>query len=80
MTILLKELYRFSAMSINIAMAFFTEIVRIILKFLQNHKRLWKAKEILRKNKKARGITLPDCKLYYKAIVIKTVWSEKKKN
>ena len=72
-SILAKVIYWFNAIPIKIPVAFFPGREKSNSKFCVEHERLSRQK-ILRKKNKARGTSIPGFKLYYKAIVIQTVW------
>ena len=60
--------------SLSNCLWYFTEVEQIILQFVWKHKKTPNRQSNLRKKNVTGRINLPHFGLYYKAIVIKTVW------
>ena len=74
MSIIPKTIHRFNAIPVKIQMVYVTELEQTFQNFIWNQNAPKIVSATTRKKNKVEGNTLPDIKLYYKAIVIKTAW------
>jgi hypothetical protein len=66
-----RAICKFDAIPIKIPTQFFNKLERAICKFTWNNKKHRIAKTILNNRRTSGGITMPDIKLYHRAIGIK---------
>ena len=66
--------YRLNAIPIKLPMTFFTELEKKTPTLHMESQKTPHSQDNPKQKNKARGVTLPDFKLYFKATVIKTAW------
>ena len=72
--ILPKAIYRFNEVPIKIPTQFFSNLEKAVYKSSGITKKHRIVKTILNNKRTSGGITMPELKLYYRAIVIKSAW------
>jgi hypothetical protein len=75
MVILPKAICRFNTILTKIQTQFFIDFERTILNIIWINKKPPRIAKIIMSNKRtSEGISIPDFKLYYRVIIIKTAW------
>ena len=74
MTILPNLIYLFGAIPNKLPRNFYTELEKNYNKVHLEEEKIKNIKGNNEKNVKECGLTVPDLKLYYKAVDIKTIW------
>ena len=74
MTILPKLIYLFGAIPTKLPNNFFSKLEKNYNKVHLEEQRIKNIKGYNKKNVKEGGLEVPDLNLYYKAVILKTIW------